>query len=570
MKKTVDVETTAQAYLELLRDRGVEYIFGNGGTDFAPLVDALARFAADGKATPRPLTIPHEFVAASMAHGYYLVTGRPQVVMVHVTVGTANLVGAMINAARTRTPIIFTAGRTPLTESGSTASRDVYIHWAQESFDQAGMAREWVKWDYELRNGAQIETVVDRALALASSDPKGPVYLTLPREVLAEPQHELTFSSPSRLRPATAPQPDPAAMRQAAAWLAKAERPLIIAGQIGVETGAVDRLAALARRFAIPVVSHVGTYLNLPSDHPMHQGYVADPLVKDADAILVLDHDAPWYPLRTTPPPGGKVVQIGVDPLFSRYPIRGFPSDLAIASDISAALSLLESELATALTDRDRVKQRFDHWQARHDQQVASWRASAEAAADDRPISPEWVSHCLSKVIDDRTTVINEYTLLPQHLNLTRPGSFFNSLPSGGLGWGLGAALGVKLAAPERTVICGLGDGAYMFGAPTPGHWVSRAYDLPVLFVVVNNSLWGAVKRATQNVFPDGWAVGQDNFPFTRLDPSPEYAMVCQANGGYGERVDDPAELPAAIQRGLHAVKVEGRQALLDVRCKQP
>src|SRR5712691_11411633 len=129
MNKTVAVETNAQAYLELLRDRGVDYFFGNGGTDFAPIVDAFARFVADGKTTPRPMTVPHEFVAASMAHGYYLVTGRPQVVMVHVTVGTANLSGAIINASRAQVPIIFSAGRTPISERGSLASRDTHIHW---------------------------------------------------------------------------------------------------------------------------------------------------------------------------------------------------------------------------------------------------------------------------------------------------------------------------------------------------------------------------------------------------------------------------------------------------------
>src|SRR5918911_3915252 len=167
MKKTVAVETTAQAYLELLHERGVDYFFGNGGTDFASIVDAFAKLEADGKRSPRPMTIPHEYVAGSMAHGYYAVTGRPQVVMVHVTVGTANVSGTIVNAARARVPVIFSAGRTPITEGGSLAARDLYIHWAQESFDQAAMLREYVKWDYELRSFGQLETVVDRALALA-------------------------------------------------------------------------------------------------------------------------------------------------------------------------------------------------------------------------------------------------------------------------------------------------------------------------------------------------------------------------------------------------------------------
>ena len=195
MQKTIMIENTAQGYLELLRARGIKYFFGNAGTDFASLVDAFAKFAAEGKESPQPITVPHEFCAVSMAHGYYMITGHPQVVMVHVIVGTANASGAIMNAARADVPILFTAGRTPLTEAGFTGSRNVSIHWAQESFDQGSLVREFVKWDYELRNFAQLETVVDRALAIAMTEPRGPVYLTLPREVLAETQEELTIST---------------------------------------------------------------------------------------------------------------------------------------------------------------------------------------------------------------------------------------------------------------------------------------------------------------------------------------------------------------------------------------
>ena len=188
-RQTVEVETTGQAYLELLRERGIDYFFANAGTDFAPLIDAFARFAEQGKQTPKPITVPHENAAVAMAHGYYMVTGKPQVVMVHVTVGTANALNGIINAARDHVPILFSAGRTPLTEAGLPGSRDISIHWAQEAFDQAGMVREYVKWDYELRNFIQLEAVVDRALEIAMTEPRGPVYLTLPREVLGDPQH---------------------------------------------------------------------------------------------------------------------------------------------------------------------------------------------------------------------------------------------------------------------------------------------------------------------------------------------------------------------------------------------
>ena len=177
---TVPIDNVAQAYLELLGDRGIKYFFGNAGTDFAPLVDGFARFAAEGRGFPKPVLVPHELTAVSMAHGFAMVTGEPQVVMVHVNVGTSNGLTGIMNASRANIPLIFTAGRTPITEGEIRGGKNLQIHWAQESFDQASMVREYVKWDYELRNFAQVEKVVDRALNIAMSEPKGPVYLSLP------------------------------------------------------------------------------------------------------------------------------------------------------------------------------------------------------------------------------------------------------------------------------------------------------------------------------------------------------------------------------------------------------
>src|SRR5687768_7766057 len=185
--RTLHPATTAEAYLELLKDRGIDIFLGNAGTDFASLVEAFARFEADGRPAPRPMVVPHEFVAVSMAHGYYAAGGKPAAVMVHVNVGTGNASTAIITASRANVPVLMSAGRTPVTEEGMRGSRDLHIHWAQESFDQAAMLREYVKWDYELRMPGQVESVVDRAFEMMLSEPRGPVYLTLPREVLAAP-----------------------------------------------------------------------------------------------------------------------------------------------------------------------------------------------------------------------------------------------------------------------------------------------------------------------------------------------------------------------------------------------
>jgi acetolactate synthase-1/2/3 large subunit len=181
-----------------------------------------------------------------------------------------------------------------------------------------------------------------------------------------------------------------------------------------------------------------------------------------------------------------------------------------------------------------------------------------------------WLSRCVSDVLDERTLVVNEYDLDLAHTRLDTPGSYFSQSPASGLGWALGAALGAKLAAPDRTVVCCVGDGAYLFGAPTAAHWVSRAYNLPALFVIFNNRAWNAVKRSVSSHAPQGWAVRTGSMPLSELDPAPDYELVCRACGGWGERVEDPAALPDALARALRVVREERRQALLNVICKKP
>ena len=566
-RKQLKAATVAEAYLALLAERGVEYLFANAGTDFAPIVEAYAHAAHSGLPAPKPLIATHENLAMSMAHGYAAASGKVPAVMVHVSVGTANALCGVFNAARENVPILFTAGRSPLTEEGLEGARDTYIHWAQEMFDQAGMLREMVKWDYELRNGAQLETVIDRALTLAASPPAGPVYLSLPREVLAEKLAGFAYDQPARRVAASPPAPDEAAIAAAAAMLAKAKHPLIVTADAGRDPAAVPLLAGLAERFAIPVVEHRQRYLNLPADHPCHLGYNPAALLDDADAILVIECDVPWTPVRKAPRSDCTVIHIGVDPLFSRYPIRGFAADLAITGATRLVLPRLEAALAPLVTG-SAIAERRDRLAARREAMQAGWAKQREETRDLKPLSPIRVSACLAEARDPGSILVNEYTLLPEHCPSTRPGGFFGSSPAAGLGWGAGAALGVKLAEPERQVIAVLGDGSYIFSNPVAVHHAAAAHRLPVLFIVVNNAMWGAVRRATLGMYPRGEAARSNRPPFIDLEDLPAFEQVCAAAGGYGERVEDPAEMPAALERALHAVNVEKRQALLNVICQ--
>ena len=566
-KQSTDL-SVADAYLRLLRARGVEFLFANAGTDFPPIVEALARAEAGKADLPQAVVVPHEQTAMSMAHGYWLVTGRMQAVMVHVSVGTANALCGLINAARENVPVFFTAGRSPLTEAGAAGSRSAPIHWAQEMFDQGAMLREMVKWDYELRGETELQAVVERALAIADSHPKGPVYLSLPREVLASAYHGAVDFDVPRIRAASEPRPDPEAISAAADLIARARRPLIVTGRVGQDPSAVPWLAALAERFAIPVVEFWSSYLGLPSAHPMHLGYDIHAELPDTDLLLVLDCDVPWLPDRATPSKDCRIVQIGADPLFSNYPVRNFAADIAITASCRLALPALNDALAAATDGQaTALTERRDQIAKRH---VDRRRRARDAVAANPTVggrmTKEFVSQALSEAKAEDAIVFNEYPLRRDVMDFAHPGTFFDQCSAAGLGWGLGAALGAKLARPDRQVIAAIGDGSYIFANPPACHQVAAALKLPILTIVFNNERWDAVRMATEYMYGDGHALKSNRVPLTSLEPAPAYELYAVASGGFGERVDNPDDLEGALRRALDAV-ANGRQALLNVIC---
>jgi len=565
-KKTIKPDTVAEAYFALLADRGVDYFFGNAGTDFASIIEALSKGQMGEVETPIPVTVPHENVAVSMAQGYYLVTGRPQVVMLHVSVGTANGICGIMNASRERVPMLFTAGRTPINEEDVPGGRNIYIHWGQEMYDQAGMLREFVKWDYELRNAVQLETVVDRALSMSMTEPRGPVYLTLPREVLAEEPGTFSFESPSRVRPAAPPAPDAAAISQAARWIADAKMPMIITSSYGKCADDVAVLETFANDHAIPVISYRSRYLALPADHPMHMGFDLVGSFAEADVVIVLESDVPWIPSNHKLNPNAKVIHIGIDPHFARYPIRGFQCDLAIVSDAAAAIRALTETLeGMSGVNAGPEKQRRAKVSEIQEQAQAARQAAVESAASASTIELPWVAHCLGEVMGEDDILVNESQLPIAFLGVRKAGTYFGNSPAGGLGWCCGAALGIKLGARDRRVFSVVGDGGYMFGNPTPTHFVGASMDLPVCTLILNNRMWGSVRKATLGMHPNGAAARLNRAPLTAIEPSPSYERIVEASGGYGECVTAPDELPAALERALKAIDVEKRQAVLNI-----
>lgn len=574
MTQSSQARAIATNYLEALMARGIEYVFANAGTDFAPLIEALVEAEQAGRKIPEFVLVPHENVAISMAHGYFLSTGKIAAVMVHVTVGTANALCGLMNAARDNAPILLTAGRTPSTETGHIGSRNGSIHWGQDSFDQGGMVREWVKWDYELRPGQPPEDIVGRALDIAMTEPYGPVYLCMPREVLGDLTEQPPVAPRQRALGALPASPSRKAITQLAERIAAAEFPLIITSSNGRDAGNVGKLSRITETFGIGVgvPGEPGAQeMSLPTTHPMFVGQNAVEAIARADVIVAIDCEVPWWPSQVEPKPDCFLAHIAPDPFFNRYPVRGFQMDLAISGSTSIALCMLEDAL-TELAGAQRVdqaarqQQRIDTFHALDQQRRKKMRAMMEEAATASPISPLWVNKCLNEIIDDKTVIVNEMGVPFEFLEMEQPRSYLSSSLAGGLGFGLGAALGVKLGTPDRNVILVVGDGSYLFGGPAATHHTARLRDLPTTTIVMNNARWNAVHRSTLGMYPDGLASKESPMPLVDLGTSPDYEQIMMACGGHGEKVTEAAQLPAALQRCLEANN-KGQSALINVVC---
>jgi len=572
--RTVPVHNAAEALIELLIAQGVEYIFLNPGTDTAPIQEAVVALGVRGRPVPTIITCMYENVALAGALGYYALTHRPQVVVCHVDVGTQNLGGMVHDALRGQGAAVIIAGRAPYTLEGERhGGRSRPIQWQQDVPDQIGIMRGYVKWSAELSRVEALHQWVPRGFQVAASEPAGPVYMTIARDVLAERVDEIRIIPPSRMRPAITPSADPEAIAQAAQILADAERPIVITARSGRHPEAVASLVGLAELLGLPVLERRDT-VNFPSSHPLSLSDSAGAGegaygLKDADAVLVLDHDVPWVPVLAHPPRTAPIIQIDVDPVKASIPVWGFPVDLPIQADSSKALPQLRAVLEELATPARHARwaERFERLSAAGQRRRHEALQAAEQARSKRPIDIIWLATALNAALPQNALVMEEAVTnagaFQKYLTRERPSSLFQS-GAPGLGWALGASIGAKLAAPERTVVAITGDGTFVFGSPIAALWGAEQAKAPFLTVVLNNAGYNASKQPVLELFPEGASKQQNAFPGVRHPSPPDYAMLAQSCHAYGERVEDPDALPAAIGRALDAV-AHGQVALLDV-----
>ena len=557
--------TAGGALFGKLKALGVEYVFANSGTDFPPIIEGLIEARNHGLELPQAITVPHEHVAVGMAHGYYQLTGRAQAVMLHTNVGLANGATGLINAACDQIPMVVMSGRTPVTESGRFGARTVPIGWGQEMYDQTALVREACKWDYELRFADQVPEVLDRGWSIANSTPKGPVYLSLPREVLCEPCPAAGLDEPAKLQPAKT-APDRGELARAAALLAAAERPLIIAQRGPGTQAAFDALTSFVEERAIPLSHYWANQISIPMSSDMHVDWMPDAWLAAADVVLVINALAPWWPDRTSPAPDATIIQLGPDPLFARSsPMRSFRSDVTLSGDTAPAILELIDTVRKLPLDKAATaarRQRIAALAAQERQRITG-HAKAGCRA---PMTKEWAAHCLGNVIRGRkATVFHELGCPLPPLQLDGFNSYFQEPHAGGLGWGLPAAMGAQLAEPDRLVFATVGDGSYMFANPTACHQVCEALGLPVITLVLNNEEWGAVRKSVSGLYKGGLAARSNDVPLTSLKPSPDFTKTAEASRAYAETVTSGDQLPAALERAINVAANERRQVLLNI-----
>ena len=562
--------TTGTAFLEALLETGVEYVFANLGSDHTSIVEAYAAARQAGRKMPQIITAPHEMVAMTAAHGYAQVTGRAQAVVVHVECGTQSLAGAVHNAAKGRVPILVFAGASPATQEGEArGSRNEFIQWLQDVHDQRGLVRGYMRYDNEIRVGANVKQLVHRAMQFAHSDPQGPVYLMGAREVMeAEiPQVAIDRSRWPNISPTALPPDAPPAI---AAALVSAKRPLVVTSYLGRNAKAIEQLVRLAHRLGVGVLESVPNQLSFPKDDPLYQGSQwnekrQNVALAEADVILVADSDVPWIPQINKPSPDAKIIHIDVDPLKQQMPLWYIGAEQIYRADAAIALAQINAQLDTMKISDSVVSARRAHYEKRHAERVEALKRLEQPAGD--AITPEYLTACVGRAIGPDAIVLSEgvtnFHNIANHSGRTRPGTLMTS-GGGSLGWNGGAAVGVKLAKPDAFVTAMCGDGTYMFTIPSTVHWMARRYRTPFLQVVYNNKGWRAPRYSATAVHPDGHASRGDDIGVS-FEPSPDYAGIAAAAGGaHAETIRRVDEVEAAIERAVRAVREEGRCAVID------
>ncbi len=561
---SMPAEQAGEALMASLKLNGVDHVWFTSGSEIGWIQEIAVKHQALGRPTPKVMTMTHEQAALAAAAAETAVTGRPSATAAHVECGMINAGGAIHNADRGHYPVLMMSGYPPSAEAGSVpGARNSHIQWCQQIPDQGMIVRQYMRWDHKLATYDNAGLVITRACQIMLSEPQGPAYLAVPREAAMHPVQGASFPLRDQLPAAVTPEPDRAAIRQAVQWLLASDNPVICVSRHGRDREGMASLLELAETLGARVM-HDPYRVNIPGNHPLQRGYPGYNPPPDADCMLNLDVWGPWLPGQYTPGPEVRIIEIGIDPVHRMTAIYEFPANITITADTNKAVPVLIEELRSQMTaeQKRRCEERLQRYIEEGRQKLQAAIESAEADRAKGIISSAWLSHQIGQTLDEDTIITHE--LCDSSLfNRSKPGTLIGTGGSA-IGWAGPAAVGAKVAAPERTVVSAVGDGSWMFANPQVTVWASGFHKAPVLFIIFNNRGYRTGTFEVKRGYPEGYAVKAGDYTGGWFDPCTNYSGEAAASGAYGEKVTDPNEVSAAIRRGLDAVR-NGTPAVLDM-----
>jgi acetolactate synthase I/II/III large subunit len=549
-----------EALLQAFRSLGVEHLFCSSGSEWAPVWEAVTRQKVEGRAGPAYHDLMHETLAVDMAVGFALVTGRMQAVLLHAVPGLLQGACGVHGALLSEVPVLVLSseansyGDRPGVDPGSQWYRNLSVVGGPHS-----VVDRIVKWSCQIPGIETLYEFVKRAGEIAQRVPAGPVYLNAPVEVLLQP-----WTPPASVKNVAppgarvAPAPEIAAL---VAAIAAAEAPIVVTESIGRTPGGLPALVAFAEAFGLPVYESQATVsCNFPRSHPLFQGGGVEAQRGKTDLILLINARSPWYPPSEVFP-GARVIVIDEVPQRPHMVYQVLQADAYVEGDVPATI-----RAAAVLTTVD-VSARRARAEAGHARLVAGWaKAEADAAAEDG-IAPVHLAASLRGALPAGALICDETIthgrIVRDHVRPEVEGSY--TYVQGGLGQGIGVALGAKLAAPGQFVVLTVGDGSYLYNPIVQALAASRQMGLPVLVVVFNNRQYLSMKMNHLRFYPDGQSVEHQLFHGVDLADQPDIAAVARACGVEAMSVADRAALPAALAEAVACVWA-GTTCVLDVR----
>jgi len=543
-----------QAFLQILKQEGVSVMFGNPGTTELPLMDGLAR-----EPGIRYVLALQEAVAISMADGYAQASGGLAAVNVHVSPGLGNAMGMLYDAYKAGAPMLLTAGQH---DQSFTVTEPIL--WS----DLPPVARPYTKWSTEAHRLEDLPRIVRRAVKTALAHPTGPVFLSLPVDVL-NAERDLDLGASTRVAPRIVG--DRKAIDEAARRLARAERPLLVAGDAVAHSEAIPELIELAELLGAPVVTEgVASTCSFPFTHPLYTGSfprVAPPIrafLMRYDLLCSIGGDlfTLSLPSDVEPMPDGlDVIHIDTDPWEIG---KNYAAAVGIQGDPKATLPELSEAVRrhTSKTGHPQAARRREAVAAAFARERSEMEQKAQDAANQSPMGPLALVHAIAQATPAGATIVEETISSSagvRHFFKCEDSKSFFGIRGGGIGWGLPAALGVKLALPKRPVIAMIGDGSAMYTCQAL--WTAAHESLAVVYVIFNNASYRILKQRTLAL--KGFSAEDDKYVGMDIDkPLVNYVELARSLGVPGQRVEKATEVGPAIGRAL----ASGGPYLIDVR----